>query len=107
MCISISIFFLRKNILIFDDSIHAIHLYSSGWHCIIDNNDVTFHFTAGIKQKNIISKNVTGLNGYTAEQLLYAIKYKCHCHLMVDVVNKLPVIKLLFLKSLKMLVLRI
>ncbi len=63
--------------------------------------------TAGLKQKNIISKNFTGLNGFTAEQLPYAIKYKCHCHLMVDVVNKLRAIKLLILKSLKMVVLRI
>ncbi len=60
-----------------------------------------------IKQKNIISKNVTGLNGFTAEQLLYAVKYKCHCHLMVDVVNKQPVVKILILKLLKTIVLRI
>ncbi len=38
---------------------------------------------------------------------IYAMKYKCHCHLMLDVVNKLPAIKLLILKSLKMVVLRI
>ncbi len=37
MCISVSIFFLRKkNIQISDDSMHA-------WHCLIDNNDMTFH----------------------------------------------------------------
>ncbi len=58
-----------------------------------------------IKQKNIISKNCTGLNGFTVEQ--YAAKYKCHCHLMVDVVNKQPVIKILILKLLKTIVLRI
>ncbi len=56
---------------------------------------------------NIISKNLTGLNGFTADKLLYAMKYKCHCHLMVHVVNKLPVIKILILKSLKTIVLRI
>ncbi len=60
-----------------------------------------------IKQKNIISKNITGLNGFTGEQLLYAVKYKCHCHLMVDVVNKQPVIKILILKLLKSIILRI
>ncbi len=38
---------------------------------------------------------------------MYAIKYKCNCHLMVDVVNKLPAIILLIMKSLKMVVLRI
>ncbi len=43
----------------------------------------------------------------TAEQLLYAVKYKRHCHLMVDVVTKQPVIKLLILKLLKTIVLRI
>ncbi len=48
--------------------------------------------TTSIKQKNIISKNVTGLNDFTAEQLLYAMKYKCHCNLMLDVANKLAVI---------------
>ncbi len=51
-----------------------------------------------IKLKNIISKNCTSLNGFTEEELLYAVKYKCHCHLMVDVVNKQPVIKILILK---------
>ncbi len=82
-----------------NDSICAMHLYSSRWHCLIHNDDVMFYsITAGIKQKNI-SKNLTGLNGFTAEQLLYAFKYKCHCHLMVDVVmNKLPVIKILNMK---------
>ncbi len=59
---------------------------------------------SGLKQKNIIR---TGLNGFTAEQLLYADKYKFHCDLMVDVVNKQPVIKILILKLLKMIVLRI
>ncbi len=54
-----------------------------------------------IKQKNIISKKITGLNGFTAKQLLYAAKYKCHCHLKVVVVNKQPVIKILILKLLK------
>ncbi len=63
--------------------------------------DVSLIITAGIKQKDIISTNRTGLNGFTAEQLLYAMKYKCNCHLMVDVVNKLPVIKILNMKSLK------
>ncbi len=53
---------------------------------------------AGIKQKNIIR---TVLNGFTAEQLLYTVKYKFHCHLMVDAVNKQPVIKILILKLLK------
>ncbi len=57
-----------------------------------------------LKQKNIIR---TGLNGFTAEQILYAVKYKFHCHLMVDVVNKQPVIKILILKLLKTIVLRI
>ncbi len=69
--------------------------------------DVSLIITAGIKQNNIMSKNVTGLNGCTAEQLLYEMKYKCNCDLMVDVVNKLPVIKIFILKSLKMIVLRI
>ncbi len=64
--------------------------------------------TAGIKQKNIISKNFTGLNDFTAEQLLYAVKHKSrHSHLMVDVVNKQPVIKILILKLLRMIALRI
>ncbi len=58
-----------------------------------------------IKQKNIISKKCTGLNGFTAKQLLYAAK--CHCHLKVVVVNKQPVIKILILKLLKTNVLRI
>ncbi len=61
--------------------------------------------TAGIKQKNIVGKNFTGLNGFTAEQLLNTMK--CHCHLMVDAVNKLPVIKILILKTLKAIFLRI
>ncbi len=56
----------------------------------------------GIRQKNIIR---TGLDGFTAEQILYAVKHKCHCHLMVDVVNKQPVIKILILKLLRMIVL--
>ncbi len=56
----------------------------------------------GIRQKNIIR---TGLDGFTAEQILYAVKHKCHCHLMVDVVNKPPVIKILILKLLRMIVL--
>ncbi len=48
------------------------------------------------------------LNGFTAEQLLYEMKYKCHYHLMLNVVNKLPVIKLILnMKSLKTIVLRI
>ncbi len=57
-----------------------------------------------LKQNKIIR---TGLNGFTAEQLLYAVKYTFHCHLMVDVVNKQPVIKILILKLLKTIVLRI
>ncbi len=61
-----------------------------------------------MKQKNIISKKLTGLDGcFTAEQLLYAVKYKYHCHLVVDVVYKLPVAKILNMKSLKTIVLRI
>ncbi len=45
--------------------------YSSRWHCLIHNDDVIFtQITAGKKQKNIISKNVNGLNGFTAKQLL-------------------------------------
>ncbi len=44
-----------------------------------------------LKQKNIIR---TGLNGFTAEQLLYAVKYKFHCHFMEVVANKQPVIKI-------------
>ncbi len=60
-----------------------------------------------IKQKNIITKIFTGLNGFTAEQILYAAKYKYHRHLMVDVVNMQPVIKILILKLLKAIVLRI
>ncbi len=58
-----------------------------------------------LKQKNIVGKNFTGLNGFTAEHLLYTMK--CHCHLMVDAVNKLSVIKILTLKTLKAIVLRI
>ncbi len=50
---------------------------------------ITWRFTTvSIKQKNISSKNWTGLNGFAAEQLLYAMKYKRHRHLMVEVVNK-------------------
>ncbi len=30
-------------IYIFDDSISAMHLYSSRWHCLINNDDVMFH----------------------------------------------------------------
>ncbi len=63
-----------------------VALFDTQWR-----RDVSLKMTAGIKQTNI-SKNGTGLNGFTAEQLLYAVKYKCHCHLMVDVVNKQPVI---------------
>ncbi len=55
----------------------------------------------GIKQKKIIR---TGFNDFTAEKLLYAVKYTFHCHLMVDVVNKQPVIKILILKLLKMII---
>ncbi len=79
-----------------------VALFNTQWWC-----DVSLIITAGIKQKNIISKNWTGLNGFTAEYLLHAMKYKCHCHLMLDAVNKLPVIKILILKSLKIIVLRI
>ncbi len=71
-------------------------LFDTQWR-----RDVSLKITPGIKQKNIISKNWTGLNGFTAEQLLYALKYKSHCHLMVDVVNKQPVIKILSFKLLK------
>ncbi len=46
----------------------ALILSSSRWHCLIHNDDVMFQITAGIKQKNIIR---TGLNDFTAEQLLY------------------------------------
>ncbi len=72
----------------------ALILHSLRWHFLIHNDD----FTADIKQKNIIR---TGLNGFTAEPLLYAVKYTFHCHLMVDVVNKQPVIKILILKLLR------
>jgi len=37
----------------------------------------------------------------------HAMKYKFHCHLMVDVVNKQTVIKILVLKLLKTIVLGI
>ncbi len=53
--------------------------------------DVLLKISPGIKQKNIIR---TGLDGFTEEQKLYAVKYRFHCHLMVDVVNKQPVIKI-------------
>ncbi len=76
-----------------------VALFGTQWRC-----DVSLKITAGIKQKNIIR---TSLNGFTVDQLLYAIKYTFHCHLMVDVVNKQPVIKILILKLLKIIVLRI
>ncbi len=63
----------------------ALTLSSSRWHCLIHNDDVMFHLL----------------------QLLYAVKYTFHCHLMVDVVNKQPVIKILILKLLKIIFLRI
>ncbi len=44
------------------------------------------------------------LDGFTAEQILYTVKYKCPCHLMVDVVNKQPMIQILILKLLKTIV---
>ncbi len=50
----------------------ALILSSSRWHCLIHNDDVMFQITAGIKQKNIIR---TDLNDFTAEQLLYAVKF--------------------------------
>ncbi len=50
----------------------ALILSSSRWHCLIHNDDVMFQITAGIKQNNIIR---TGLNDFTAEQLLYAVKF--------------------------------
>ncbi len=49
----------------------------------------------------------TGLNSSTAEHLLYAMKYKCHCHLMLDVINKLSVVKILNMKSLKTMMIKI
>ncbi len=78
----------------------ALILSSSRWHCLIHNDDVMFHskFPQAKKQKNIIR---AGLNGFTAEQLLYAVKYTFHCHFMLDVVNKQPVIKILILKLLR------
>ncbi len=76
-----------------------VALFNTQWR-----RDVSLKISPGIKQKNIIR---TGLNGFTAEQLLYAVKYKCHCHWMVDVGNKQPVIKILILKLLKTTVLRI
>ncbi len=76
------------------------------WYTMMTCNDVSHIITSGMKQKNIISKNWTGLNGFSAEQLLYEVKYKCHCLLKLDVVNKLPVINTLNLKSLKTTVLR-
>ncbi len=86
----------------FPDSYIPTYLitYSLRGHCLIHNDDMMFHSKL---QNNIISKNVTGLNGFTADQLQYAVKHKsCHCHLMVDVVNKQPVIKILILKLLRM-----
>ncbi len=38
--------------------------------------DVSLKLSPGINQKNIIR---TGLNGFTAEQLLCAVKYTFHC----------------------------
>jgi len=70
-----------------------VALFNTQWR-----QDVSLKITAGINQKNIIR---TVLNGFTAEQLLYAVKYKFHYHLMVAVVNKQPVIKILILKLLK------
>ncbi len=82
-----------------DSFFFEVALFNTQWR-----RDVSLKITSGIKQKNIIR---TGLNGFAAEQLLYVVKYKCHCHLMVDVVNKQPVIKILILKLLRMIVLRI
>ncbi len=43
-----------------------VALFNTQWR-----HDVSLKITAGIKQKNIIRN---GLNGFTAEQLLYAVK---------------------------------
>ncbi len=76
-----------------------VALFNTQWRL-----DVLLNISPGMKQKNIIR---TWLNGFTAEQILYAVKYTLHCHLMVDVVNKQPVIKILILKLLKTIVMRI
>ncbi len=70
-----------------------VALFNTQWR-----RDVSLKITAGLKQKHI---SRTGLNGFTAEQILY------YWHLIVDVVNKQPVIKILILKLLKTIVLRI
>ncbi len=77
---------------------------------MIHNDEVMFHSKLRDdpnKAKEYHLHNLNCLNGFTAEQLLYAVKYKCHCHLMVDVVTKQPVIKILISKLLKTIGLRI
>ncbi len=71
---------------------------------MIHNDDVMFH--SKLRDDPNKTKEYHQQK-FTAEQLLYAVKYKRHCHLMVDVVIKQPVIKLLILKLLKTIVLRI
>ncbi len=69
----VNIFFLHDYIPKYLMTLCALILSSSRWHCLIHNDNVMFHsISPGIKQKNIIR---TGLNGFTAEQLLYAVKY--------------------------------
>ncbi len=63
-----------------------VALFNTQWW-----RDISLKITTGIKLNNIIR---TGLNGFTAEQLLYTVKYTSHCHFMVDVVNKQPMIKI-------------
>ncbi len=48
-----------------------VALFNTQWLC-----DVSLKISPGINLKNIIR---TGLNGFTAEQLLCAVKYKFHC----------------------------
>ncbi len=35
---------LSNYIYISDDSICAMHIFSSRWHCLIHNDDVKFHY---------------------------------------------------------------
>ncbi len=100
------VYLMHNSNSISDDSICAIHLYSSRWHCVL----CLLIITAGINQKNIISKNWTEWLEFLncrAITVRNEICAKCHCHLMVDVVNKLSAIKILISRSLKTLVLRI
>ncbi len=77
---------------------------------MIHNDDVMFHSKLRDdpnKTKEYHQQKLNWFEWLTAERLLYAVKYKCHCHLMVDVVNKQPVVKILILMLLKTIVLRI